>query len=607
VLHPNLAGYVGLPKDRPADAPPNQHGFWSHEAGDLAAGFAAAELIFEATYQTAPQHQGYLEPHSVLAQAQPDGSLDIWLTNKTPFPARKTLAAALDLPLEQVRVHPASIGGDFGGKGNVMQAPLAALLSRASGRPVRLVLTYVEELLAANPRHSIRVGLKVGARRDGRLTALQADMLLDGGAYGGMKPQETLLVGGVMRIGGPYRIPNARLVARSVYTNTVPRGHMRAPGEPQVIFARELMLDELARALQLDPVELRRRNLLAEGEQRLVGGRWTHPTSTEVLRRASEAIEWERPREPNIGRGLAISDRGVGSGHSGAIVRLELDGTVELTTAVPDTGTGAHTVLQQLAAEALGLEPSRIRIRIGGTDEAPDDSGAGGSRVTHVAGQAADRAAREAARQLGLLASETYGWPEGEVVLRDGRVGPSASFDQEALPLEQVLRRLGEPLEARLDYHNEERSPEQSFTAQAAEVEVDLETGQVRVRRFVTAHDVGAILNPQTHQGQIEGGLLQGFGLALMEEVGIDRQDGTVSTLSLGEYKLPSLGDVPSLETILVPGGSGPVPFGGKGIGEASASAVAPAIAAAVLDAIGRPIRDLPDLARLPHPRQETA
>ncbi len=594
VIHPELAGYAGLPADRPADAPPNLQGSWHAEQGDLAAGLAAADLVFEATYTTPPVHQGYLEPHAVLAHAQADGSLDVWLTNKTPFTARDQLAAALDLPVDQVRVHPAALGGDFGGKGSLMAAPVAALLSRASGRPVRIVLTYVEELMAGNPRHAARIRLRTGAQRDGTLTALEAEMVLDGGAYAAFKPHQSLIVGGISRIAGPYRVPHVSLTARVAYTNTVPRGHMRSPGEPQAVFARELHLDELARRLGLDPLELRRRNLLHDGEARPTGGHWSHPTAHTILERAAEAIGWAEPRQPNVGRGLAISERGIGVGRSNARLRLDSDGTAELLTGLPDTGTGAHTVLRQVVAEVLGLDPDRVGVRIGGTDEAPEDSGAGGSRVTHVAGQAAQRAAIAAAEQVGQLGAELFGWPEGAVVLRDGRVGPREGFEDAAVPIESIVQRAGGPIVADGSYETDERYPEQSVTVQAARVRVDPETGQVRVERLVSAHDVGTVLNPLTHQGQIEGGLIQALGMALMEEVAISADEGRVGTLSLGDYKLPAMPDAPPLETVLVPGGHGPAPFDSKAIGEASNSALAPAIAAAVLDAVGAAIRDLP-------------
>ena len=594
VLHPRLAEYVGLSSDRPADAPANLQGIWSRATGDVEAGFAEADVIVEGTYSTPPVHQGYLEPHAVLAQAQPDGSIDMWLSNKTPFAARGQLAAALDVRAESVRVHPAAIGGDFGGKGSLMVAPIAALLSRACGRPVRMVMSYVEELMAGNPRHAARIRLRAGARRDGTLTALEAEMVLDGGAYAAFKPAPTHIVGGIARIAGPYRIPNVRLEGRVAYTNTVPRGHMRAPGEPQAVFARELHLDVVARRLGIDPLELRRRNLLAEGEEQPAGGRWTHPTASIVIDRAAEAVGWGARREPNVGRGLAVSERGIGTGHSTAILWLETDGSAELLTGLFDTGTGAHTMMQQVAAEELGLDPSRVRVRIGGTDEAEDDSGAGGSRVTHVAGQAAYQAAASAAQQLTQLAAELYGWPESDVLLKDGKVGPRDRFDEEAVPIEEALTRLGEPIEARGTYDTDERYPENSFAAQAAEVEVDPETGQVRVRRLVSVHDVGTVINPIAHDGQIEGGAIQALGFALMEEVTISPDEGRVATLSLGEYKLPTVGDAPPFETLHIPGGRGPAPYGGKAIGEASSSALAPAIAAAVLDAVGVVVGDLP-------------
>jgi CO/xanthine dehydrogenase Mo-binding subunit len=592
VIHEELSTYVGLPENRPPDAPPNLQGSWFRAKGDLAQGLAEAEVVFEATYTTPPMHQGHIEPHAVLAHAQADGSLDVWLSNKTPFVARRHLADALDIPLDQVRVHPAAIGGDFGGKGGVMHAPLAAALSRASGRPVRLVLSYVEELLAANPRHGLQFRLRVGARRDGALTAFGADILMDGGAYGGMKPHEALVVTGLTRIAGPYRIPHVRVEVRNAYTTTVPRGHMRSPGEPQAAYARELCLDELARMLDLDPLELRRRNLLREGDETPTGSAWVHPTAPRVVEAAAEAIGWTQPKPPDVGRGIALAERGVGTGRSNAIVRLHVDGWAELITGLPDTGTGAHTILKQIVAEGLGLPPEAVLVTLGGTGETPFDSGAGAGRVSHIAGRAAYLATAEARQKLIAHASELYGWEQDRVVLQDGRIGPADDFD-DSLSFRAALAAVGEPLEAQAGYETEARYPESSMTAQAVELAVDPETGQITLRKLVTAHDVGTVLNPITHQGQIEGGLVQALGMTLMEHLVID-ESGKVVTLNLGEYKLPTSADLAPLETVLIPGGEGPVPYGGKAIGENSNSAIVGALACAVLDATGHSIRELP-------------
>jgi CO/xanthine dehydrogenase Mo-binding subunit len=331
----------------------------------------------------------------------------------------------------------------------------------------------------------------------------------------------------------------------------------------------------IAKELGLDPAEFRRRNLLADGDHLANGHHLEHVRAKETLEAALEASDWSREKPgPWIGRGVAMTHRHIGVGFTNAHLRLETKGTVTLVIGLPDTGTGAHLVLRQVVAEVLGLSLDEVQVELATTDVFETDSGVGGSRVTHTGGRAAYHAAEKLVEQIRAEANKLG--------------NPGASF----ATIAQAAARDGRRLEASYFYDARAHAAVTSFTAQVAEVAVDPQTGQVTVRRFTTAHDVGTIINPLGHQGQIEGGLIQGLGFALSEELGTE--DGRISTLSLGDFKLPTVADIPPLTTVLLEDPVGPGPFRAKAIGEGSISAVAPAIANAVADACGVRILDLP-------------
>jgi CO/xanthine dehydrogenase Mo-binding subunit len=373
---------------------------------------------------------------------------------------------------------------------------------------------------------------------------------------------------------GVYRIPHLLIESFCVYTHSIPCGHARSPGEPQMVFAGESHMDMIARDLGLDPAELRRRNLLGDGDLLANGHHLEHVRAKETLEAALAATDWGAPKPPWVGRGVAMTHRHIGVGFTNAHVRLETKGTVTLVIGLPDTGTGAHLVLRQVVAEVLGLTVEEVEIELASTDLFETDSGVGGSRVTHTGGRAAYHAAEQLKEQIAAEAA---------------RLG---TRDVSLATIAQAAARDGRTLEAGHFYDAKSHAAVTSFTAQAAEVAVDPETGQVTVRRFTTAHDVGTVINPLGHQGQIEGGLVQGLGFALSEE--LRTEDGRISTLSLGDFKLPTSQDIPPLTTVLLEDPVGPGPFGAKAIGEGSISAVAPAIANAVADACGVRVQDLP-------------
>jgi carbon-monoxide dehydrogenase large subunit len=558
--------------------------------GDVARGFAVADHVFEHTFRTQLQHHGYVEPHACVAQVDADGQIHVWASNKVPRLLQGYLAHALSLPPQRFVVHPIAVGGDFGGKGSYMAAPHCALLALRTGRPVRMVMTYAEELQAANPRHPAVVTLRTGVMADGTLVAREARVVYNSGAYGAFKPIPFCNLPGAMEAAGEYRIPHVRIESYQVYTHQVPCGHMRAPGEPQVVFAAESQLDVIARALGMDPYAFRLHNALREGDLSPLGEPFHHVHAVETLQRAAAAANWDAPRRgPHWGRGMALAVKHANPGAYDAEVRCTPDGGVELISALVDTGTGLHTVLLQIVAEELSLPPSAVRFTLVDPANAPADSGVSASRVTELMGKAVQDAAVALREQLVAAAAPLLDCAPAAVVLTDGLCLGAGR----AISLAEIVRAAGaESLVGR--GHAEARAVGHvpSFHVQVAEVEVDPETGAVRVERIVGAHDVGTVIHPLGHQGQIDGGTVQALGYALQEEVALD--DGRVQTAHLGEYKLPTIADVPPLQTELLQDPSGPGPYQGKGIGEGPNCPLAAAIANAVEDAVGVRIYDLP-------------
>jgi len=594
ILHEGLSSYQGLP--HPPGERPNVFSLQKWAAGDLEQGFREADLTLEHTFRTHLAHQGYIEPHAVVVSVNNSGRIEIWASCKAPFRLKELLAEQLHLPKESIRVHAITVGGDFGGKGSLMDVPLCYFLAKAAGRPVKMVMSYGEELMAGDPRHPSVVRLKTGVKRDGSLVARAAQVLFNSGAYAAFKPAEIVNLGGASYATGVYRIPHFTIHACGVYTNGVPCGYMRAPGQPQVVFAVESHMDLIAKELGMDPLELRLKNLFGDGD-RLPNGRPLERVRVrETLEAAAKAAGWGRPkRGKNVGRGIGVSFRHVGgSGEANIEMAVSPEGKVKIVSAVPDTGTGTHTLLRQIAAEVLTLPPEDIEVTIGDTDTFETDAAPGGSKITAMTGWAVLAAAEEMRERMKTVAASILGVRPEEMELKKGHFSATRgakkglSFAAAALH----ATRNGGRLHIRKSYRPKGRSGVAGFFAQVAEVEVDRESGVLKVRRIITAHDVGTIINPVTHQGQIEGGVIQGLGYATMEELVTD--DGKVVTLNLGDYRIPCAKDLPRLETVLLEDPAGPGPFAAKQIGENSVVPTAAAIANALDDAVGVRLLDLP-------------
>ncbi|MFI5267341.1 MAG: xanthine dehydrogenase family protein molybdopterin-binding subunit, partial [Chloroflexota bacterium] len=570
VLHPDFASYR-RDRQQPGAAHmelpdiPNVCSYQVEESGDVEQGFREADLVFEHSYHTPAQHQGYIEPHACMVSAEPDGLVRVWASTKSPFVLRGLLARDLELPPEGIVVEPTYVGGDFGGKGSPMHVPLAYFLSKAAQRPVRLLLSSVEDMQAGDPRHRAWITIRTGLKKDGTMVARHVKVVLASGAYAGYKPIANAELACGHYVHGVYRIPNHKFESSIVYTNHVPGGHMRAPGGLQMVFACEVEVDRLARQVGIEPFEFRLKNGVRAGDLGVERVTWSSVRVEEVLDAVRRESGWDSPKPPHVGRGLAFCQSPIGPGASTARLELDASGTVTLRTAVFEQGSGSHTILAQIVAQELGLAASQVRVEVAGTDSGLWDRGSSASSVTHGAGQATLRAARELRQQLVTLAAEVLGYPPDEIELEDGccrakgrsvtlaelvvraqgTIGlpPAADARSTARSMPAADQERGARLSAEARYEDWRPLSTTCFSAQVVEVEVDPDTGQVTVRRVTGGYDVGTVLNPIGVTGQIEGGMLMGLGAAAMEELRL--VDGRVETAGLHEYKLPTMADLP--------------------------------------------------------------
>ncbi len=602
ILHPEFNSYPGvgvqLPPPLPSlpamDQPSNVYTRSLKERGDLERGFAEADLIVENTFTTQRQHQGYLEPQCSMVRVNADGLVDVWAGSKTPYQTRANLSAAIGVPEDRIVLHHTFIGGDFGGKGTPFNLPVCYFLAKATGRPVRIVADYLEELLAGNPRHATTIHLRTGVKNDGTLTAHHVEFMVNAGAYAGFKPAGRIF--GPDQSAGPYRIPNVRIEAAHVYTNTVPGGYLRGPGEGQGVFAIESQIDEIAARLGIDPLEMRLKNLAGEGEENAFGEAFVGNHAVECLRAAAEASGYDTPKPAHHGRGIALAERPAGGGVGNAAVTLKPDGTAVLGTPVFDQGTGVYTLAVQIVSEEL--QAPQIDLDIWDTGAVPFDSGVAGSWATRLNTGATHAAVEETRKALRQLAVDHLGWPDEAVSVRGGDIWRSDI--EESITWQELLERTGEEVTGRGVFRAAMfEGHVTGFAVQIAEVAVDPETGETRLVKFTTAHDVGRVINPLAHQGQINGGVVQGIGYAMMEDLKVE--GGRAISLSLGDYKLPTARDLPELKTVLVESEHGSGPYNVKAIGEVSMSPVAAAIANAIKDASGARVRDLPLTAERVH------
>ena len=590
VLHDNPGAYKNAP-ERSTELPNIQsYGHWSN--GDVDAGFKKAARVFEHTFRTPLGFHGYIEPHACTVQIQDDGQIEIWASNKAPFTLRDRFARDLGLDPVKVKVHILPVGGDFGGKTSVVEAPVCYFLAQRTAKPVKMILDYAEELTAISHRHPAVITLRTGVDSDGKLCALHARAIFSGGGYAALKANAEVTVQGPRRVASYYRIPAIQVETICAYTNQVPCTQTRTPGSPQTTFAMESQIDIIARELGMNPVEFRMKNLLDDGDATPFGQKLKGIVVKDILKKALDTSGWKKPKGKSVGRGVAVYERPSGAGKSGAAITIETDGRVNVHLGVPDVGPGIHTVVQQIVSEVLDLPRERVTVRVEDTDSSPYDSGTGGSKSTNSVGTAAFQAVSEVKEKLLALAAARIGCKPEEIQAANGRYNAPA---RKAMSFSDVivlaLEQNGESL-THLSVYEPSRAPITSFAAQVAEVEVDRGTGQVKVNKLTTVHDSGTVLNHLSYQGQIDGGVVTGLGFALMEDNSL--VDGKMATANLGEFKMATVADVPKLTTVLMQDANGPTPYQGKAIAEIPNVPTAAAIANAIEDAVGVRLHDLP-------------
>ncbi|MFL5667004.1 MAG: xanthine dehydrogenase family protein molybdopterin-binding subunit [Ktedonobacteraceae bacterium] len=568
--------------------------------GNMAEGWREAEVVVEHTYNTSFVHQSYIEPQSILVVPSPSGQqVTIWASSQGMFSVRSSVAEALDLPPRQVRVESVPIGGAFGGKFGLTE-PLAAAAAYASRRPVRLVYTRQEDLLAGNPAPRSIITIKVGAKKDGTLVAIEAKVIFDTGAY----PGSAVFLGGLL-LGSTYRCANVDFRCYEVLTNKVSVGAYRAPGAPQACFALESTIDDLCRKLEMDPVALRLKNGLKEGDPTLDHRKWPRIGLLECLEKAQQQPLWAKRREQQdlpaelkgwkIGVGLAAGGWPGGTEPAAAACRLEKDGSITVIVGTVDL-TGSDTSLSLIAAEGLGLSVDAVNVAHDNTDTMPYSGGTGGSKTTYSMGPAVLAAARDARNQILSVAAEMLEAAvgdldiEGDKVVVRGMPSKHVALTQIA---DDTMRFAGryEPVYGRGRAAIGNSSP--MYATHIAKVAVDPETGEVHVLDYVAVQDVGFAINPAEVEGQISGGVTQGLGWALYEGL-VHDENGQALTSTLMDYAVPYSVDVPNITPVLVEVPSALGPFGAKGVGEPPVVPVAATIANAVFDAVGVRVTQLP-------------
>ncbi len=571
--------------------------------GDLEAGFQEADGILEETFTSPVAQQASLEPHVSVARLD-GGRLTVWSSTQTPHLVRKTLAEMFDLPPERVRVVAPPLGGGYGGKGHIRIEPLAAALAwKVPGRPVKLALTRAEEFVTVT-KHAAAITIKTGYKADGSLTARQLTLHWGVGAYADASP--ALVAAGMIRSIGPYRIPAVRVDSYGIYTNLPPAGAFRGAMSSQCTWAYESHMDSLAHRLNADPLELRLKNLLRSGDEFATGETLHDVHFVECLEAAASGLGWSVERRPAVegplrrGRGLAVMMKStIPTSRSECRMVLDDQGGLEIYTSTVEMGQGAHTALAQIASGALGVPLENVTVIGPDTDRTPFDTSTNASRSTGMMGSAILDGAETIKRRLLEAAAPLLETPPGDLTVSDGAVQENADPDSR-LTYVEVLRRLGvESLEAVGEFETSGgvdpetgqglSTPHWHQGAGACEVEVDTETGVVRVLRYHSASFAGRVVNPTLARLQNDGNVVFGLGPAVMEEMVIDQ--GQIINPNLSDYLIPSFLDVPpELDSDLLESEVGEF----HGVGEMTLPPVAPAIANAIFDAVGVRIRDLP-------------
>ena len=600
---------------------PNAVCYSEFKEGDPQQAWARCDVVVENEYRLPAQYHMYLEPVSTLAEVDSNGKVTLWSSMQGVARVQMLTARALGLPMSKVRVIAPRVGGAFGGKCELTNQPVTAALAMAAGRPVKMTLSREDDMTMMKSRHAATIRARTGAKKDGTLVARSVEFILDGGAYADESSAVSAVCAFFSR--GPYVIPNMHVRSWSVYTNRLRAGAMRGFGNPQATFVSEAQLNELAAALDMDPLELRLRNALDEGDAWLGGKSVGVPSLKQCLERVREASDWQNRRKrhasaPGKRRGIGIA----GFGHTsallsaGAAVHLNEDGTVTVNTGAVDIGQGSDTALAQIAAGTLGLELDQVNYANPDTDSSPYNYQTAASRTTFMVGTAVARASAQVRDKLLEHAAAILESEVDRLEMRPGgKVGIRGISDEEipfAAMAGRALFAAGGPISGSSNWLYEPAEgldPERTetggfvgivagngvfcFGAQVVEVEVDEVTGKVEVLEVWSAHDVGRAINPDMVEGQVQGSVVQGLGYALTEELVWD--GGDLINPTMMDYKVPGMADVPyGIHPILLENPEPGAPFGARGVGEMALMGTAPAVTGAIGHATGTRVNQLP-------------
>ena len=558
--------------------------------GDVEAGFKEADVVIERRYTTKPVHQAYIEPHACLVSVGADGQTTIWSSSQGQFMVRAYTSRICGADIANIRAIPAEIGGGFGGKTIIYLEPLAYTLSKKSGRPVKMVMSREEVFRATGPTSGAVVEVKLGAKKDGHITAAQTILKYQAGAFPGSPVQQGCICGMAV-----YDFPNALTVGYDVLCNRPKVAAYRAPGAPIGSFGVESCVDELAEALGIDPLRMREINGAKDGGKATHGVTWNNIGYQKTLEAAKASEHLKTPLGPNQGRGIASGYWHNAGGESSAAVHVNEDGTVTVTEGHPDIG-GSRASMAMMVAEVLGVPFERVRPVVGDTTAIGFSASTGGSRVTFAGGMAVTQAAEKVIEVLKARAAIIWDISADAVEWRDGKAypaGPNAgSF--EPVDLAQIAARAartGGPISAEVQINAQGQAP--GFTTHICDVEVDRETGHVKILRYTAIQDVGRAIHPSYVEGQMQGGVAQGVGWALNEEYVYDK-DGRLENPGFLDYRVPVASDMPMIDTVLIEVPNPRHPFGARGCGEVPIVPPMAAVANAIFNATGMRLRDLP-------------
>ncbi len=583
LLHDNLYT-AGLPEQPTSSS--NIAARHEFKLGDIEAGFAEAEVIVERDYYTPTVHQGYIEPHACLGRYDASGQSMLWCSTQGHFDVRASTAKLLGMNLSQLKVIASEIGGGFGGKTTVYLEPVSLILSRKSGRPVKMVMDRDEVFKASGPGSASRLWVKVGAKKDGTITAMQGKFYYEAGAFKGSP-----VMMGCMTAFTPYDLENVYVEGFDVVVNKPKVAAYRAPGAPQAEFAAEMAVNELADKLGMDPIDLRLKNAAKEGTQTIYGPKLKRVGLVECLEGIKNSDHYKQALKENQGRGVAAGFWFNVGGQSSVTLNMNPDGTGTIVEGSPDIG-GSRASMQLMAAEEMGMPAENFKPIIADTENVAFSAGTGGSRTTFATGMAVIEAAQDVVKQMKQRAAAVWNVTEEQVDWRDGVAINTAGEDRlTAAQICETADRTGGQISGRGNINARGAGP--SFAVHLCDVEVDKDTGKVTVLRYTAAQDAGKAIHPGYVEGQLQGGAVQGIGWALNEEY-IYSKDGTLENPGFLDYRIPLASDLPMIDALIIEVPNAFHPFGVRGVGESGIIPPLAAVGSAVGAAINLPVTDLP-------------